>query len=374
MRFKIIILFLFCLVNVRGQNKEAEWPLFHGKADLTGKSESELPSSPSLIWSIPTGVRTKSSPVISEGTIYFGNEKGNVIAAGADGKIKWSFDAASPVDAPPMIFGNKLIFGSNSGVLHAIDRMSGKLIWSYATENQIAGSANVWSTGKRSGIIVGSYDYFLHCVDPETGKPLWKVETENYVNGTPSISNGKIVFGGCDGIIRIVEPLTGKETDTIDIGVYIASSPALSSGLAYFGDYNGTRYCLNLNSGKLIWKIPAKEESGAILGIPAIGSSAVVLGSEDKFIYCFGQKDGKIKWKYRTNGRVISSAVITDTKVLVTGMDGYVYILNLADGKKIWSFNAGTPISSSPAVVNGRFYILTEDGRLMAFGDKNKNN
>ena len=54
-------------------------------------------------------------------------------------------------------------------------------------------------------------------------------------------------------------------------------------------------------------------------------------------------------------------------------MDGYVYILSLADGKKIWSFNAGTPVSSSPAVVNGRFYILTEDGRLMAFGDKKWN-
>ena len=96
----------------------------------------------------------------------------------------------------------------------------------------------------------------------------------------------------------------------------------------------------------------------------------MLLGSEDKFIYCFDPKDGKLKWKYRTNGRVISSAVITDTKVLATGMDGYIYILGLADGKKIWSFNAGTPVSSSPAVVKGRFYILTEDGRLMAFGDK----
>ena len=97
-----------------------------------------------------------------------------------------------------------------SGILKAIDRISGKLLWSYATENQIAGSANVWTAGNKSGIVVGSYDYFLHCVDPETGKLLWKVETENYINGTPSISNGKIVFGGCDGIIRIVDPLTGQ--------------------------------------------------------------------------------------------------------------------------------------------------------------------
>jgi outer membrane protein assembly factor BamB len=40
----------------------------------------------------------------------------------------------------------------------------------------------------------------------------------------------------------------------------------------------------------------------------------------------------------------------------------------LQDGTKKWNFNVGTPISSSPAVTKERFYILTEDGRLMAFG------
>jgi hypothetical protein len=51
-------------------------------------------------------------------------------------------------------------------------------------------------------------------------------------------------------------------------------------------------------------------------------------------------------------------------------MDGTVNIIGLANGKKLWSFNAGTPVSSSPAVIKGKFYILTEDGRLLAFGDK----
>jgi outer membrane protein assembly factor BamB len=74
-------------------------------------------------------------------------------------------------------------------------------------------------------------------------------------------------------------------------------------------------------------------------------------------------------WKFRTNGRIVGSAVISSTQVLFTGMDGFIYILRLSDGKKLWSFNAGTPVSSSPAVVDGKFYILTEDGRLMAFGN-----
>ena len=45
-------------------------------------------------------------------------------------------------------------------------------------------------------------------------------------------------------------------------------------------------------------------------------------------------------------------------------------MLSLQDGKKLWSFNAGAPVSSSPAVTKDRFYFLTEDGRLLAFGKK----
>jgi outer membrane protein assembly factor BamB len=51
-------------------------------------------------------------------------------------------------------------------------------------------------------------------------------------------------------------------------------------------------------------------------------------------------------------------------------MDGNVYILKLPDGSRQWSFNTGAPISSSPAVIKDKFFVLTEDGRLLAFGIK----
>ena len=81
----------------------------------------------------------------------------------------------------------------------------------------------------------------------------------NYVNGTPAVSNNNIVFGGCDGIIRIADAYSGREKDTIEIGIYIASSPALSGGKACFGDYDGNLYCVDLLTGKIVWKVPASE-------------------------------------------------------------------------------------------------------------------
>jgi len=365
-----LFLFYFFTIGSEAQTSSSDWPLFRGKSDLSGRIETDFSASPKLLWSIKTDSRTKSSPVVSEGTIFFGNDKGTLIAISPDGKIKWKYESGASIDAPPMVFGNKVIIGTSDGILKAVDKFTGKLIWSYTTDNQIVGSANVWVEGNKAGIVTGSYDYYLHCVDVQTGKSLWKVETENYINGTPAILNGKIVFGGCDGILRVVDPLTGKQKDSVNIGVYIASSPALSGDFAYFGDYDGNKYCVNINTKKIAWEIPASAEGGSILGIPGIGNKSVLIGSEDKYLYSYAAFDGKLQWKYRTNGRIVGSPVISPTKVLFAAMDGYVYILGLADGKKLWSFNAGTPVSSSPAVINDKFFILTEDGRLLAFGEK----
>lgn len=369
MYLALIILFTIC-ISTLSQSGDSDWPLFRGKADLSGRFDSELPSAPNLLWSVSTGTRTKSSPVISDGTLFFGNDKGTLTAVSSDGKIKWQYEAGNLIEAAPLVFGNKVIVGLNDGKLIAVDKVTGKLIWTYITDNQISGSANVWVSGGKAGIVVGSYDYYLHCIDPRTGKEIWKIETNNYVNGTPSIHDGKIVFGGCDGIVRVVDPLTGNRKDSVDIGVYIAASPSLAGDMAYFGDYEGTVFGLNIRTKKIVWEIPGKTESGSVLAVPAVGYNFVVIGNEDKYLYCYNASSGKLIWKYRTNGRIVGSAVITKMKVLFTSMDGTVNILGLADGKKLWSFNAGTSIGSSPAVIKGKFYILTEDGRLLAFGEK----
>jgi eukaryotic-like serine/threonine-protein kinase len=293
----IVSLSFALLISTYSQSGDTDWPLFRGKADLSGKYDSELPSAPILLWSVSTGTRTKSSPVISDGTIFFGNDKGTLIAISSDGKIKWKYEAGTLIEAAPLVFGNKVIVGLNDGKLIAVDKVTGRLIWTYTTENQISGSANVWVSGSNAGIVVGSYDYYLHCIDPRTGKQIWKIETNNYVNGTPSVQEGKIVFGGCDGMIRVIDPITGNQKDTVDIGVYIAASPALAGDMAYFGDYDGKVFGLNIKTKKISWEITGNDQSGSVLAVPAVANNYVVIGNEDKYLYCYNAIDGKLIWK-----------------------------------------------------------------------------
>jgi outer membrane protein assembly factor BamB len=66
----------------------------------------------------------------------------------------------------------------------------------------------------------------------------------------------------------------------------------------------------------------------------------------------------------------MGSAVIAGDRVLFGSTDGNIYIVGLQDGLKKWSFNTGVSVSSSPAVTRDRFFFLTDDGRLLAFGKK----
>ena len=367
---KTILALLIVSLPAFPQDDVPEWTVFRGVSDLAGFTSLEIPDSPALLWTARTGARTSSSPVVSSGLIIFSGNDGDVFAIGTDSNLKWKYKGGVACEAPPLVFGDRVFIGFSDGTMRALDLGKGKEVWSYATEGQIIGSANAWITGRRSGIVFGSYDYYLHSVDPATGKLLWKIETMNYVNGTPAVSKNNIVFGGCDGMIRITDAYTGKEKQAIEIGTYIASSPALSDTKACFGDYDGNFFCVDLLTAKIDWVIPASETSGSVMAIPAIGRNSVVIGDENNNMYCYDLASGTLKWKFRANGSITGSAVITSSKVLFGSNDGYIYMLDLQSGRKLWSFNAGAPISSSPAVTADRFYFLAGDGRVLAFGTR----
>jgi outer membrane protein assembly factor BamB len=369
-QISIILTLMAVVLPVYSQNDSRDWPVFRGISDLSGYTSYEIPATPALLWTARTGSRTSSSPVVSDGLIIFSSNAGEVIAVGTDGKSKWKYTGGVASEAPPLVFGDRVFIGFSDGTMRALDLSRGKEAWRYTTEGQIIGSANAWVTGRRSGIVFGSYDYYLHSVDPATGELLWKVETMNYVNGTPAVSNNNIVFGGCDGMLRITDAYTGKEKEAIEIGTYIAASPALSGSRACFGDYDGNFFCVDMLTAKIDWTIPASETSGSIMAIPAIGRNSVVVGDENKNVYCYDLAAGTLKWKFRANGSIKGSAVITPSNVMFGSIDGYIYVLDLQSGRKLWSFNTGAPISSSPAVAGDRFYFLTEDGRVLAFGKR----
>jgi outer membrane protein assembly factor BamB len=73
-----------------------------------------------------------------------------------------------------------------------------------------------------------------------------------------------------------------------------------------------------------------------------------------------------VAWKFKTNGRVVSSPVISDGVVYVGSTDNSLYALDETTGTLKWKFASRGPVSSTPAVAGGLVYFGSMDGNIYA--------
>src|SRR5439155_22971134 len=75
-----------------------------------------------------------SSPVVSDGVVYFGSSDTNVYALdAATGAVKWKFKTAEVVHSSPALANGTLFVGSWDTYLYALDAASGKEKWRFKT-------------------------------------------------------------------------------------------------------------------------------------------------------------------------------------------------------------------------------------------------
>jgi eukaryotic-like serine/threonine-protein kinase len=78
-----------------------------------------------------------------------------------------------------------------------------------------------------------------------------------------------------------------------------------------------------------------------------------------------------LKWKFKTNGKVISSAAVVAGTVYFGSTDGKLYAVDASTGISRWTFAAGAPVNSSPLVADGSVYFGSVDGNFYSLNARN---
>jgi quinohemoprotein ethanol dehydrogenase len=153
-------------------------------------------------------------------------DEGNAAALG----LAWSMDLPLGNTATqPIAVDGVLYFATGLSVVHAVDAVSGKLLWQYDPEVGARGGLNLrtgwgvrgvaWWDGK---VYVGTQDGRLIAVDAKTGRPAWSVQTYDpamaaFISGAPRVLGGRVIigFGGSNGVSRgyvtAYDARTGKQ-------------------------------------------------------------------------------------------------------------------------------------------------------------------
>ena len=356
---------------------KTSWSSFRHDLAQTGVASSDLPDKLEKLWEVSVGDQIVATCAIVGDFVYVPCLSGELVCLKrATGDKVWGYKTVDKVDpnsfAPgfkssPTVTADAIYLGDEDGVFHAIDRASGKGLWTFATGGEIYSSAAV-TDGR---IIFGSYDNNLYCLSMN-GKLVWKYATQGYVHCAPAIVEGVTFVAGCDEHLRTIDVTSGDQRAELKLETYLIASPAIVGDLLYVGTYASEVVAVNWKMQKVAWRYRSGNGDFPFHSSAAVTDKLVVVGGRDKLIHGIDRESGNGVWTFPTQARVDSSPVIVGDRVFVGSNDKNLYELNLADGKERWRFSAGKPISGAPAVGEGVLVFGTEssEGKVYCFGKK----
>ena len=154
-------------------------------------------------------------------------------------KLKWSFGfpGASASGSQVSIVGNRLFVGSRNGVMYALDKTSGCLVWAFEAD---AGTRSTPVVARAAGggaatVYFGDAHAQVYALDAATGALRWKAKVEEHQDAM--ITGAVVVHNG-----RIYVPVSSLEESTAVIASYQCCT------------FRGSVVALDAATGRQLWK------------------------------------------------------------------------------------------------------------------------
>ena len=272
-----------------------------------------------------------SSPVVANGTVYFGSGDGNVYALdSATGDLRWKFKTGDVVHASPALAGGVLFFGSWDSYFYAVDAATGKEKWRFhggedpLIHNQVGFQS---SPSIANGIVyTGCRDSHVYALDAATGKENWRFFNDlSWVNSAPAVTDGKVFFATSDSsLYHVVDASSGKSVVKQQAKAWMFSSPAVVGDVVFIGVLNGTLEARDVKTGELLWDFQVDKSKQ---------NDGWVLTSERKFnepfLFWSNWREAPLvanDQQIRLGG-IYSSPLVVNGVVYFGSADGFVYAL-----------------------------------------------
>ena len=343
------------------------------------------------LWEFPISSPIYSTPLVAGELIVFGSESGTLHAVGKNGQARWRYQvSSSQIFSRPTTDGKLIYFGATNQTFYAVD-MKGQLKWKHVTGERIKSDPVL----AEDAVYTSSYDGHVYALQTATGKMLWQfppaekaakpeegkkekkaeepADTQPdpkpgaFSYSAPVIKDGVLYVGNLDGYLYAIQTADGKLKWRFKAGGGITSSPAVEGGAVYFGSKDDHVYAVDTATGKkVLWKFKAGDD---VLSSPRIVDGVLFIGSNDNNFYALDAKTGKEKCHFTAKGPVISYGAFFQDLVFFGGGqgDGNIYGLNRNTCELFFSQKTGYKIESDPVFDGDRLYVTSGDMKLYAF-------
>jgi outer membrane protein assembly factor BamB len=151
--------------------------------------------------------------------------------------------------------------------------------------------------------------------------------------------------------------------------------PLIIGNRAYTIDTSGLIACVDIATGKKLWKY--ETDLSALSGLSG-NENLVIATSGDGDIVAFQMVEKGLDplWKTRVSSEIRATPVVNDNQVFVRSADGKLQSLAASDGSQQWVVSGRVPAlsltgNSEPLVDAQLVYAGFDDGKLIAFDRRN---
>jgi len=346
-----------------------------GGAAITGPTGSVTEQ-----WTFTTDGNNHTTPVIHDGTAYFGggggsnNTQSNVYAADiADGSEQWRFEHDTAFNTCGALSDDAYFIADNDGTLFALDPSDGTEIWRVEYGTQSYTAAPVPSDGR---VYIGDADASgLYGFDTQTGEQVWSFATANAVGSAPAVGDETVYLGTTGGTVYAVRMSDATTTWEVPVDGEVRGAPTLVDGTVYVTTAGGTVYAFDATDGTELWQAQTDQ---TINSSAAVSDGTVFVGDGELFstpgkLYAFDAATGSEQWTFDTEGSyggregAILNAPTVAAGYVYFGVDGNkVYAVDASDGSEEWVYGNVGVVLSSPAVYDGVLYTGADDNAIYA--------
>ena len=315
----------------------------------------------------------------------------------------------------PFVEMDRVFVADRRGLVQAIDRETGRVLWSRDTDVEISGGP-----GAGSGLVlVGTVDGEVLALDPETGEERWRAWASSEILSVPAAEAGVVVVHSVDGKLFGLDAYDGQRLWTYERTIPVLTlhgegSPVIADGVVYSGFASGKLAAVGLSAGDLLWEATVTAPAGRselerivdIDGDPLVRGDAVFVTTyggemaavsrasgvvlwrrelssytgaaadwrqlyvtdDEGSVWAIDPRNGSGVWKNKKlRGRQLSPPAVLGEYVLVGDYEGYVHWLHQLDGRILGRHRVGgAPITAAPVVRDGVVYVYGDGGSLSA--------
>jgi outer membrane protein assembly factor BamB len=272
------------------------------------------------LWTARTKLALSAGPEVDGGLVVVGSSDGDIVTLdAANGSEKWRKQIGSEVLARPLIAKDVVVIRTVDGHVEGMSTTDGAQRW--AVDEQVPrltlrGTAPPVLAGDR--IIAGFDSGKVLAIDPRNGDVLWdavvnaphgrtELERLSDIDSPARIAGDDIFVVGFQGRVAMLALDSGQIWWARDASSYRGFT--MDDDNIYLTNSDSVVVAMKRSDGAVVWQQDSMKRRG--LTAPALDGDALVVADFEGYVHWLDKATGEIVARQKTDGDRISNAAVT---------------------------------------------------------------